>query len=428
MSGTDLTQRTRETKFVLVYEELRHGGIETMIYRLAKAIHRHGARAAIVCKAGGDLEPMVVPYADIHHHRSARDLRRIAAGLNHATRESERVCIISFDTGSSTRATYLAQFLAGRGEVRNLTGVFHPQAYFMPGQPADRLALNRLILSLFSAQSTFFMNAECKRSHSDRFGIDYTASPVIILPVIDAEGPIYVHAPRALASPNINILSVGRIVPFKAYNRGAPAIAAALRGKGVSVRWDIYGDGPDEAEVEARAIDLGVEAAVQLRGQLAYGALPSIIDKYDVFVGMGTAALEAAALGLPTICAIIDAENASYGYVHELPLGNVGEVIGDAVARPIAEILETFARSDPAARLNLSRRSLDYCESYGVDTFLASILDMSASAPAEPRSFWRRLISRTVFEVTEGHALRTLLNRGFKTRLLRSLRLRPGMS
>lgn len=46
----------QKTAFVLVYDKLCHGGIETMILRISRKLKELGAYTCIMCKEGGDLD------------------------------------------------------------------------------------------------------------------------------------------------------------------------------------------------------------------------------------------------------------------------------------------------------------------------------------------------------------------------------------
>ena len=407
------------TAFVLVYDKLCHGGIETMILRLSKKIRESGAYVCLVCKKGGDLDAAINIYADIFYQQSTADISDVSLRILEKTTQCQSIIMISFDVGASTRAVYLEQLLAEKISIKNITGIFHPRAYFMPCQPADRVFLNRITLLLYGARNTFFMNAECKLSHAKKFGLDYGFSPIIILPVIDDTNHEPTYSPRMAPGSALKVLSVGRIVPFKAYNRGAPAILKSLFSAGVDAEWDIYGYGPDEAEVDAAARELGVSDQLSLRGLLPYGELPSIINRYDVFVGMGTAVLEAAALGLPSICAIVDQKDRSYGFVHELPVGNVGETISGRSMLSIADLLIRYSELTAGAKSELMRKSVAYCGNYSVDGFLMSILSMANSAKVVKKSLPRLAISWLILEVAEGWLGRLIFGSGIKAKLKR---------
>lgn len=407
----------QNTAFVLVYDKLCHGGIETMILRISRKLKELGAYTCIMCKEGGDLDEATSPYADIFYQRSLDDISKIAHEVSKKADKHRSIIIISFDTGASTRAIYFEQLISNKTTSKNITGIFHPQAYFMPGQPLDRIFLNKITLSLYGVHNTFFMNEECKFSHGARFGLDYRDAPVIILPVIDDTEYAPAYTSRSAINQTLKILSVGRIVPFKAYNLGAPAILKSLVAAGIDVQWDIYGYGEDEEQVKKIARDLEISDRLHMRGLLTYGSLPSIIDRYDIFVGMGTAALEAASLGLPSICAIINHKNQSYGFVHELPLGNVGEEIPGRPMYTIDQLLARYAKLSINEKLNLIHQSTAYCKYYNTEGFLRSLMIMSESAETVKRSFSRKIMSRFICEITEGQLGKFLFGNGIKTRL-----------
>ncbi|MBK6812637.1 MAG: glycosyltransferase [Sandaracinaceae bacterium] len=229
--------------------------------------------------------------------------------------------IISFDPISAARGLHVEHQCSLRGRVTHLSGVFHPRAYFMNGERKDRIALNQCVAQAVGYDHLFFMNEECRRAHAKRWNVDLRGSAIATLPVDMCEDA---WAPES--SGRLRIVSVGRLVEFKAYNVEAPKMAALLRDAGLLVTWDIYGDGPLGAEIRNEIERQGVGDSVRLLGELPYRDFQKTVVGYDLFIGMGTAALESAMVGVPTICATDGERERCYGFLHELPYGNVGEV------------------------------------------------------------------------------------------------------
>ena len=74
-----------------------------------------------------------------------------------------------------------------------------------------------------------------------------------------------------------------------------------------SIRFVIYGTGPDEGVLKTLAKKLGVENRVKFMGHIDYSELPRVLAEADIFIrpsrseGMGNSFIEAMAAGLPVI-------------------------------------------------------------------------------------------------------------------------------
>jgi 1,2-diacylglycerol 3-alpha-glucosyltransferase len=158
----------------------------------------------------------------------------------------------------------------------------------------------------------------------------------------------------------LRICSVGRIVPFKTYNYDAMEIIQSLLAEQIEVEWDIFGDGPDRPALEAKA--KATQVNLRFRGEVAYDQLQATMLEYDVFVGMGTAALEAAQTGMPTIVALSDVPRGTYGFLDEAPSDSVAELVEGYPPGDLLADLRRFAGLTMPERLALGRRCAQSAE------------------------------------------------------------------
>lgn len=160
---------------------------------------------------------------------------------------------------------------------------------------------------------------------------DLTQAPEI-LPIFTDEVEIL----RARVTEEvIRICWVGRLTDFKL----KPVLALIeevdrLSRAGRKVAFDIIGDGAEFGEVQAFARRLN-NPAIALLGSMPPNQMERhLATQVDLFVGHGTAILEAAKLGIPAL--LIDgfyfspaANTLRFDWLHEREAGNVGEVIND---------------------------------------------------------------------------------------------------
>ncbi len=143
----------------------------------------------------------------------------------------------------------------------------------------------------------FAMNEACISAHRRNFGYRLENAVVIPLPMKVASEP------RPSRSFNrVRVLTVARLVPMKGYVEGLiRAVALAVREDGLDVELQIVGDGALMARLRWVALQTGIAGRVNFVGSVPYDELSAYYRDADVFVGMGTTALEAASHAVPVI-------------------------------------------------------------------------------------------------------------------------------
>lgn len=192
-------------------------------------------------------------------------------------------------------------------------GVYH-QNEFLFEQSGSRLEAEAFrTFAALPAENIVFFNESTKANYRAFFGRDFTRSPIL---------PIGIDLPtltsRADTKP-FHIISVGNLVRFKTYNEHMIRIVAQLAAERLPVRYDIYGAGPDEARLKGIAASLGVSDRVRLHEPLPYADFRKTVAAAALFVGSGTALLEAAALGVPALVGIESiAAPETYGFLSDV--------------------------------------------------------------------------------------------------------------
>ena len=204
--------------------------------------------------------------------------------------------------------------------------------------------------------------------------------------------------------PPLRIISIGRLTGFKQYNLGIAAIARSCRDAGVAVQWDIYGSGPLADEMAREIARHEVGDAVTMNGILPYADLAETVVRHDLFVGLGTAALEAAMLGVPSITATDSERRRSYGYLHQLPFGNVGERQAAPPPYDIGDLIVDFARLDEAGRVRLSEQGHAAAMRYAMPDIVESLFQLAKTVPAPPARWFKRVVANFYRATTDSWA------------------------
>jgi glycosyltransferase involved in cell wall biosynthesis len=190
------------------------------------------------------------------------------------------------------------------------------------------------------------MNAACLEAHRRNYGYELENAVVVPLPIA------VVEVPKPLrTSSRIRLITVARLVPMKGYVEGLIlAVARAVREDGLDVEMQIIGTGPLLARLKWTAFRAGIAGRVNFIGSVAYADLPRYYRDADIFVGMGTTALEAATHGVPVLLAeAYTAEFRTPGAFSEQPGLELGEPVAGAPS-PVGDDLLRAMLKDAALR------------------------------------------------------------------------------
>lgn len=177
----------------------------------------------------------------------------------------------------------------------------------------------------------------------------------------------------------VQLLSIGRLVPFKGLDR----LLAALADPALASRdWQLHlvGDGPQRAALQAQATALGLTGRVCFHGAQPREAVRALIERCDLYLGpavidaegntetQGVALLEAMASGLPVIASAV-------GGIPET-LGEAAAALpppGDpaALAHAIADLLDAPASWPQYSRAGRARVEHHYRNRDWIDRLLA---------------------------------------------------------
>lgn len=303
---------------VMIYHRFDMGGLETLIVRASNYYLNNGLAVTLFIRPGA-MEAALDKGVEVIHFEKYREI------FSHGALLSQRSVLISFDPLSymvMRRLQFYAYVRSG-DRLFGHGGVFHPRQFYWDTDPLLVRMLVKWIFLLSSKELWFFMSEAVRDATRSGLKIKQRLDNAVIpLPVSAISAVTW----KPLGQAAIKIVSVGRLVPAKNYNRAIPRIVIELVARGVDVSWDIWGDGEDLQLIAEQISHHQISKRVCLRGVLPYADLKSKLEKYDLFVGLGTAALEAASIGMPTICAVDSYTDICYGFLYEAP----GDCIGEA--------------------------------------------------------------------------------------------------
>lgn len=302
------------SRYLLFYPSVEIGGAEVLFARLADALVDRGNEVTVM-----DSENKII--INLLKNKSVRTLIC-------CQREKVEVCV-DYVVMFASHAISAPCFFNASAESKLLVWNIHPlnNIYLPPvfGEYIFNMGLGFLrtvnnlffrsenkvrintLKTLFQADAFMCMDGETAKTLNSyyclNFEYDYIPVPV---PVSDNS----VHALHEFDSAGvINLFWYGRLCDFKSY--GLIFLIKKLSELKFKIRLGIIGDGDFRKTIE----NVAKSSAVQV---YFFGSLPneeaiSLLQREaDVVFAMGTAALEAAAIGIPTVLAPVSYGKISY--------------------------------------------------------------------------------------------------------------------
>lgn len=348
----------------LVYDGMwRSGGIQSIIIRLVE--RRQGQNLWAVCDSRSAVGLPQSCIIDISLALQS-PLRQLDKG------NIAKLTLIAFGpSGAATACLIEENIRRWHPETESAVAVvvLHPHEFMMKEEKRHVHLLNRLLGILLGTSQMVFMNEQCRVTHGVFFGRDLVANPIVPVP-IDKREVCWIG--RNELKP-LRVVAVGRIVDFKAYNFALPAVVAKLNAKGHNVRCDIFGYGARERELLNAIEDAEAGHLVSFNGPIPLGDFDKVVSSYDLFVGMGTASMQAAQLGVPTILAIVDDPDGTHGFIQNAPFGNLGEQDGNVIRHGLGVMIETYLQATPAQRQLISDAGVTYANRYVVNNYVEQL-------------------------------------------------------
>ncbi|WPN65157.1 hypothetical protein QMK47_09270 [Pseudomonas sp. P9_35] len=321
---------------LFVHGSLAIGGIETFYVRMAQCRKKKGLMTKFLIlspesKSDAELVRRAREYADVYFLDEILllPLPRRAVVYHFSLLYPLQYSMLKeiFDGISSAHVSngFCAHMLIRLSAIigRSLPisiGLYHSMEFSWGGGlkklPFFEKNNRQIFFCLHNARGLIFFNEKMVERYSTITGKDFSDVSLFPLGVVDQlANPI----PKKFGD-ELSICSVGRLVEFKGYNLWMLDVVNSLRKLGVKVSYSIYGYGPLENIMSDKIKALDLEEVVSLKGSLEYSAFTDVVSQFDVFVGSGTALVEAAGLGVPSLIGIENTnEPSTYGFLSELP-------------------------------------------------------------------------------------------------------------
>lgn len=364
---------------LFIQASLSMGGVETFYVRMAKERHRCGQKTKILLisprsRSNPELLAEAEKYAEIYflseisvlspkvarlipYHLSLliplikRSVREILSGVDYVHASGGFGAYLAF------RMIRIASL-----ELPITIGLYHSLEFSWGGThlPFYEQKNREIFFKVLPKRNIIFFN----ENMIDVYGKDFSTVNLFPLGIVD--GNYKLNGWSEISRSKLLIGSVGRLVEFKSYNLWMLDVVRALKDAGVEVSYLVYGEGPLKEQMQNRINDLGISEQVHLNGKLNYSDFGAIVGGFDVFVGSGTAIVEAASLGVPSIIGIENEKSPlTYGFLSEIPGFSYNEN-GLYSKRPVKDLIMDFLKLNLDERTSLSYEHLKKAEIFSI--------------------------------------------------------------
>jgi len=266
------------------------------------------------------------------------DLRRLDALLEEHDREVHVMGLFGL--------LFVARMLKrGLSAIKLTVGIYHQNEFMFAGVDYYFSNEARRLFSVLDSQSLIFFNEASRDSHSKFFGVNYVNSTLV---------PVGVTLPMNVSggvgdAKSGRIVSIGNLHNFKTYNWHVIKCMREFLKINPKIVYEIYGDGPCRKELEDLAVSLGVQDSVLFKGCIDYSDMDKVLNGAFVFVGSGTAIIEASALGIPSVIGIESSvEPVTYGFLSDAAGYTYHEMVPGRETLSICDVVISIMRDENA--------------------------------------------------------------------------------
>ncbi len=328
---------------LVVYNQMNTGGIETLILRFGYYFKANGHKLKVILTdGGGSLLNELKTIADVKLCNS------ITLSINQKTVGNDPFYenideVFTLCPEGNALGLRISLFL----KIPFKVGVYHPEDY--------GALTSRFYRSLFNEipdSCKLFMNDDCLISHERIFNRKINSEiwplPVIVDPGLGQE--------KQREPKKNKIISIGRFDPFKTYNLTTIELVSHFKDKGILLKYDLYGYGLLEDKMKSLIKKHHLIEDVVIKGVLNYSDLKNVVKEAYIFVGCGTAAIEASYTGVPTIIAALGTNGLSNGLFTDEIGFNIGEQTNSLKTHTIEELIEYILNLSDKEYLELSKK------------------------------------------------------------------------
>lgn len=372
---------------LFIYGSLALGGIETFFVRMARARAKIGLKTKILLLhnkgcSNSELLDEMEKYAEVYYLADFICLPNLISAfipyhllllipirteLRNIFDDVRQVHVSSGALG----LFYLRVSALFELNIPLTIGVYHSREFIWGAGgylPFYERANRKLFSKCLSRKNLIFFNERLVSSYEDFFGHDMVGVNIFPLGVTSSNAHVDMGGRKKNRSKDLIIGSVGRLVDFKTYNLWMIDVVHDLVSRGFPVRYVVYGDGPLRPDMIKKIEAYGLLGRIELRGELEYSKFAQAISEFDIFIGSGTAIVEAAGQGIPSLVGIESVEApVTYGFLSEIPGFTYNEDNLYTKTLVVDKIFE-FINMDSCSRTKISYEHISKADIFSIET------------------------------------------------------------
>lgn len=230
--------------------------------------------------------------------------------------------------------------------LRITAGVYHQNEYLFTAGKSFFIRIFHQCFGSLSPEQILFFNQVNVVNYGKFFRRDFSSSVLAPIGIDLPQNGNYLNRVPETG----RLVSVGNLVNFKTYNRHIIGVVAELAKKHVTLRYEIYGKGPEEQALRELVQTLGVQDRVQFHGELSYAQFAETVRNAALFVGSGTALLEAAALGVPALIGVESIQQPeTYGFLSDIKGLSYNEFMAEVTRVPMRDVIDHLLSNESMA-------------------------------------------------------------------------------
>lgn len=408
---------------LFIYDALPVGGVETFFLRLFKERHKQGKKTLILLlslphKSDQELLKKIKCYAKVYFINDILLFYgNFAKWFLLLTPLKKKNCVkLMKDIDHIHVTNGVNAFFANKlielvsKKIVMTVGMYH-SLEFSWGKNSNLPffeRMNRKYLFNFLPKENIYLFSETMiEFYKKRIGVDLSKSQTFRLGVVDRNDKSTALNYSARKEKETRICSIGRLVDFKAYNLWMPEVINELIKDGISIKYDIYGDGPLHDDIQKKINELKLSRFIRLRGKLPYSEFDNIVQKYDLCIGSGTSIIQSSGLGVPSIIGIESIENPlTYGFFSECSHVDFNVVGNKLPLKSVAKLIKDFVTLSQAQKVEISQKHIDMVEPFYMDNCSNNFDDKSLTKFVKNKKFplfkysVSFFLTRVIFKIT----------------------------
>ena len=315
-------------KLLFVYTSLPKGGIETFFVRISKVLSQEDVEINFLFFGNVFNEELILElkkYARVFEIKNyivgptilkvGNPLLKLFLPLKRSKLEDEILKGVDHIHAPDFNSILYAYRILNGQNISISTGVYHINEYNFGSWKNWYFAKKiKNFLKILPSKNILFFNEISKEFYNELFDgkfFDSTVTPIgIDLSKFDK---------KSFALKNNKIVSVGRLAQWKKYNTHIIEAIYSLKKQNLLFFYDSYGEGDQLDILEAKVKKYGLTDLITFHKGIEYSNFQETIKDKLMFIGAGTALIEASACGIPSLIGIENEElPVTYGFLHDL--------------------------------------------------------------------------------------------------------------